>query len=86
MIRLFKGKSPIEDNGGVAHAFVNFAGISANPPVVLSCLNKFNREKHDWIIDTGASEHMSPILIFFLPLKLYKNLYPLPCLMVLNSL
>lgn len=86
MIRLFKGKLFIEDNGGVVYVFVNFVGIFVNFFVVLFCLNKFNREKYDWIIDIGVFEYMFFILIFFFLLKFYKNLYLLFCLMVLNSL
>ncbi|XP_071708952.1 uncharacterized protein [Rutidosis leptorrhynchoides] len=77
MIKMLQNK---DTNATTNHAGISFCTYA----YAMSCLEKSNHKSmiYDWIVDTGATDHMSPHLHLFHSITTLKNLSKLFCLML----
>lgn len=64
VMKIFKGKHHVGETCEVENSSANFADIPFYKATALSCFSHTYQD-YEWIVDTGASNHMSQYLSLF---------------------
>ncbi|XP_039121731.1 uncharacterized protein LOC120258408 [Dioscorea cayenensis subsp. rotundata] len=76
MMKIFKGKNHVGETYEMGNTSNNFAGTPFYKAIALSCFSHTYQDC-EWIVDTGASNHMSPHLSLFHSIQLLPHPIPI---------